>query len=109
MDCSPPGSSVHWDSPAKNTGVGSHALPPGDLPDTGIERVSLVSPAFAALTTSATWEARSLSLPSVKWVPELIQQAWLDCGALRQEIALSTLSSHLTCCQGTASITPLYR
>ena len=44
-----------------------------------------------------------------KRVPELIQQAWLDCGALRQEIALSTLSSHLTCCQGTASITPLYR
>ena len=26
MDCSPPGSSVHWDSPSKNTGVGCHAL-----------------------------------------------------------------------------------
>ena len=26
MDCSPPGSSVHGDSPGKNTGVGSHAL-----------------------------------------------------------------------------------
>ena len=26
MDCSPPGSSVHWDSPGKNTGVGCHAL-----------------------------------------------------------------------------------
>ena len=26
MDCSPPGFSVHWDSPDKNTGVGFHAL-----------------------------------------------------------------------------------
>ena len=26
MDCSPPGSSVHRDSPGKNTGVGCHAL-----------------------------------------------------------------------------------
>ena len=26
MDCSPPGSSVHGDSPDKNTGVGCHAL-----------------------------------------------------------------------------------
>ena len=29
MDCSPPGSSVHGDSPGKNTGVGSHAPHPG--------------------------------------------------------------------------------
>ena len=27
LDCSPPGSSVHGNSPAKNTGVGWHALP----------------------------------------------------------------------------------
>ncbi|CAI9174660.1 unnamed protein product [Rangifer tarandus platyrhynchus] len=26
MDCSPPGSSVHGDSPGKNTGMSSHAL-----------------------------------------------------------------------------------
>ena len=26
MDCSPPGSSVHGDSPGKNAGVGCHAL-----------------------------------------------------------------------------------
>ena len=26
MDCSPPGSSVHGDSPGKNIGVGCHAL-----------------------------------------------------------------------------------
>ena len=35
MDCSPSGSSVHGDSPGKNTGVG--CLPPGDLPNPGTE------------------------------------------------------------------------
>ena len=38
MDCSPPASSVHGDSPGKNPGVGCHALLQGmDLPDPGIE------------------------------------------------------------------------
>ena len=37
MDCSPPGSSVHGDSPGKNPAVGGHVLPPGDLPDPGIK------------------------------------------------------------------------
>ena len=32
MDCSPPGSSVHRDSPSKNTGVGCHALLQGIFP-----------------------------------------------------------------------------
>ena len=32
MDCSLPGSSVHGDSPGKNTGVGSHALLQGIFP-----------------------------------------------------------------------------
>ena len=31
MDCSPPGSSVHDDSPGKNTGVGCHALLQGNI------------------------------------------------------------------------------
>jgi len=32
MDCSPPGSSVHGDSPDKNTGVGCHDLLQGIFP-----------------------------------------------------------------------------
>ena len=32
MDCSPPGSSVHGDSPLKNTGVGSLPLLQGNFP-----------------------------------------------------------------------------
>ena len=37
MDCSPPGSSVHGDSPGKNTGVYCHALLQGNLPNPGSE------------------------------------------------------------------------
>ena len=37
MDCSPPGSAVHGDSPGKNTGVGCHARLQGDLPNPDIE------------------------------------------------------------------------
>ena len=38
---------------------GLQCPPPGDLPDPGIEPVSLMSPALAGkfFTTSATWEA----------------------------------------------------
>ena len=35
MDCSPPGSSVHRDSPGKNTGVGCEVLLQGILPTQG--------------------------------------------------------------------------
>ena len=58
IDCSPPGSSVHADSPCKNTGV--VAIPfSRDLPNPGIEPTSLPSPALAGrfFTTSTTWEA----------------------------------------------------
>ena len=46
MDCNPPGSSVHGDSLSKNTS-GLSFLSPGDLPNPGIEPVSLMSPALA--------------------------------------------------------------
>ena len=54
MDCSPVGSSVHGDSPGKNTGVGCHAL---DLLNSGIEPISLMFP---------DWQADSLLAPSGK-------------------------------------------
>ena len=37
MPCSPPGTSVHRDSPGQSTGVGCHIPPPGNLPNAGIE------------------------------------------------------------------------
>jgi len=36
MNCSPPGSSVHGDSPGKNTGVGCHAVLQGIFPTLGL-------------------------------------------------------------------------
>ena len=36
MDCSPPASSVHGDSPGKNTGVGCHVLLQGIFPTQGL-------------------------------------------------------------------------
>ena len=43
MDCTPPGSSVHGIFQARITGNPA----PGDLPDPGIEKASLGSPALA--------------------------------------------------------------
>ena len=59
MDYSPPSSSVHRDSPGKEYFSGLPCLPPGDLPDSGIELTSLMSLAFGGrfFTTSTTWEA----------------------------------------------------
>ena len=62
MNCSPPGSSVHEDSPGKNTGVACHFLLQGmDLPHPGTEPMSLMYPALADgfFTTSATWETHT--------------------------------------------------
>ena len=36
--------------------------PPGDLPDPGIERVFLASPALASGFFSTTWEAHTIAL-----------------------------------------------
>ena len=60
MDCSPPGSSVHG---ILQAGIAMEARlpcpPPGDLPDPGIEPMSLTPPALAGgfFTPSTTWEA----------------------------------------------------
>ena len=62
MDCSPTRLLHPWDFPGKNTGVGCHFLPPGDLLNPGTEPVSQVSLALADrfFTTSAIWEVRVL-------------------------------------------------
>ena len=49
MDGSPPGFSVHGDSPGKNAGVGCPGPPPGDLPNPGIEPRSLTLQAYSLL------------------------------------------------------------
>ena len=56
MDCNPPGSSAHGDSPGKNTGVGCHFLLQGSFPIQGLNLHLL------------HWQVESLpSEPSGKW------------------------------------------
>ena len=43
MDCSPPGSSVHGDSPGHNTGLGCHALLHRIFPTQGSNQVSCIA------------------------------------------------------------------
>ena len=59
MDCSPPGSSVHGDSPGKNTEVGCHALLQGIFPTQGSTQVSHIIGRF--FTVWATREVPSNS------------------------------------------------
>ena len=61
MDCSPPVSAVHVDSPGKNIGVGCHSLLQGIFPTQG-SNPYLMSLALAVrlLTTSANWEAHTM-------------------------------------------------
>ena len=51
MDCSPPGSSVHEDSPGKNTGVGFRAL---------LQRIFLTQGLNPRLLCLLYWQAGSL-------------------------------------------------
>ena len=53
MDCSPPGSSVHGDSPGKKTGVGCHVLQQG---------IFLTPGFFTAEHRGGPLKGRSLSL-----------------------------------------------
>ena len=68
MDCRPPGSSVHKDSPDKNSGVGCHALFQETFPTQGL-KLSLMSPALADrfFTTNATWQDCQISLIYSNW------------------------------------------
>ena len=68
-DCSPLGSSVHGILQARI--LRWVAMPSaGDLPNPGIEPVSVTSPEMAVkfFTTSATWEAQSHVHPSPTWI-----------------------------------------
>ena len=56
MDCSPPGSSVHGDSPGKNTGVGCHFL---------LQGIFLTQGLNLCLLHFLYWQADSLPLSHV--------------------------------------------
>ena len=66
MDCSPPGSSVHWDSLGKNTGVGCHFLLQGIFPTLGSN---------LSLLYLLHWQADSLPLSHLgSWTHHVVVQ-----------------------------------
>ena len=71
MDCSPPGSSVHGDSPGKNTRVGCHALLQGNLPNTGFE------PRSPALQVDSSPSKQPGKPQILEWVASLFYQGTL--------------------------------
>ena len=62
MDCSPPGTPVHGDSPGQNTGVDCHALLQGIflIQRSNPDLLSLLHWQAGFFTTSATWETPGL-------------------------------------------------
>ena len=72
MECSPSGSSVHGNSPGKNTEVCCHALLQGIFPTQGSNLVSLMSPALTVgslpLATCGS-ESESCSVCPTLWDP----------------------------------------
>ena len=71
MDCSPPGSSLHGDSPGKNTGVGCHALLQGIVP-TQESNWGLLHCRWILYQLSYQGSP-SQHLPNIKW-PSIIRQ-----------------------------------
>ena len=60
VDCSPLGSSVHGDSPRKNTGVGCHAL---------LQGIFQIQGSNWRLLSLLKWQVGSLPLAPPGWVP----------------------------------------
>ena len=89
MDCSPPGSSVHGDSPGNNTGLLFPSS--GDLPDPGIEPRS---PTLQA--DSALWVSREAHINDVEYLFMYLlvisMSSWEKCLLIFQLIFLSIFS-----------------
>ena len=83
MDCSPPGSSVHGNSPGKNIGVGCHALLQGIFLAQG-SNLSLMSPALAGgfFTFSITWEASPPPRPAQSTLSTSYSEIYLGWGGM---------------------------
>ena len=71
MDCSPPGSSVHGDSPGKNTGVDCHALLQGIFPTQGSTQVSHVAGILYQLSHQGILAVTATSYPVFSLQSEL--------------------------------------
>ena len=72
MDCNPPVSSVHGNSPGKNTGVGCMSFFRGTSWSRNRTRVSCIAGGF--FTSGATWEVPVKDFPGKEHSP--VQRPW---------------------------------
>ena len=79
MDSSPPGSSVHGDSPGKNTGVSYHALLQGNPPNPGVKPGS-----------------PALQVDSFQSQPQRVKNTELNCYFLFRGIFPTQGSTHIS-------------
>ena len=107
MDCSPPGSSVHGDSPVKNTGAGCHTLLQGIFPRPGsnpgllhcrriLYCLSHQGNCWGAIGSLLEWA----SLPNWKSGSLLVKIRW----ALGNGYKATQSSSEVTLVLGSASV-----
>ena len=75
VDCSLPGSSVCGILQARRLGQVAMPSPPGDLPDPGMESMSLMSPVLAGgfFITSTTWKAHILFISCGNYFHSLLK------------------------------------
>ena len=81
MDCSPPGSSIHGDSPGKNTGVGCHSLLQGIFPTQGL------NPYLLQLLNSYPWNF--LLSPKFFVIEKIINKRLISSHCSREYVLLS--------------------
>ena len=74
MDCSPPGSSVHGDSPGESTGVSCHALLQGIFPTQGSKQVFCIADGLFTI-----WATRETIKALCYWYKKIhnpVKQNW---------------------------------
>ena len=89
IDCNPPGSSVHGDSPGKNTGVGCHSFLQGIFPTGGsnlcllcLLHCHLGSPFLIGVYTSVLYICVSISALQIAssipffWISQILVNIW---------------------------------
>ena len=100
MDCSLPGSSVHGDSPGKNTGVGCHSLLQGIFPPQELNRGLLHCRGFC--TSWATREAQV----STYCVLNIMVPCRFHISTELQQILLASTRRHKSCIVTNLKIEP---
>ena len=89
MDCSPPGSSAHGDSPGKNIGVGCHALLQGIVPtqESQVSHMQVDSLPFEPPKKYKNFGVGSLSLFHGIFPTQELNQSLLHCRRILYQLS----------------------